>query len=100
MKRWSLETYHGFRSQHVDVYLNEFVFRFNRRRHRPASFETLLGLVAERGPATYRDITGAPNRPRKNPAMRRQPQRRCTVFGLRAGRGGRQSRVLAPPERQ
>jgi hypothetical protein len=34
MKRWSLGTYHGLRRQHVDAYLNEFVFRYNRRRLR------------------------------------------------------------------
>jgi hypothetical protein len=34
MKRWSLGTYHGLRRKHVDSYLNEFVFRYNRRFHR------------------------------------------------------------------
>ena len=34
MKRWSLGTYHGLRRKHVDTYLNEFVFRYNRRFHR------------------------------------------------------------------
>ena len=33
-------TYHGLRRKHVDTYLNEFVFRLNRRYHRKASFET------------------------------------------------------------
>ena len=33
MKRWSLGTYHGLRRKHVDTYLNEFVFRYNRRFH-------------------------------------------------------------------
>ena len=30
MKRWSFGTYHGLRRKHVDTYLNEFVFRYNR----------------------------------------------------------------------
>ena len=37
MKRWSLGTYHGLRRKHVDTYLNEFVFRYNRRFHRHVS---------------------------------------------------------------
>jgi hypothetical protein len=39
----------GLRRKHVDTYLNEFVFRFNRRYHRKALFETLLG-IASNGP--------------------------------------------------
>ena len=42
MKRWSLGTYHGLRRKHADTYLNEFVFRYNRRFYRHVSFETLL----------------------------------------------------------
>jgi ISXO2-like transposase domain len=30
LKRWALGTYHGLRRKHVDAYLNEFVFRYNR----------------------------------------------------------------------
>jgi transposase-like protein len=56
MKRWSLGTYHGLRRKHVDTYLNEFVFRYNRRFHRHVSFETLLGLVAHNEPTSYWDI--------------------------------------------
>ncbi len=32
LKRWALGVYHGLRSKHLPSYLNEFVFRFNRRR--------------------------------------------------------------------
>ena len=64
MKRWSLGTYHGLRRKHVDTYLNEFVFRYNRRFYRHVSFETLLGLAAEREPASYWDIIKRDN-PRK-----------------------------------
>jgi hypothetical protein len=46
MKRWGLGTYHGLRFKHADRYLNEFVFRFNRRRYRHVSFEMILGLAA------------------------------------------------------
>src|SRR4026207_1888213 len=42
VKRWGLGTYHGLRRKHLDTYLNEFVFRYNRRftdtsRSRPCS---------------------------------------------------------------
>jgi ISXO2-like transposase domain len=42
LKRWSLGTYHGLRRKHVDTYLDEFVFRTNRRFYRHVSFETVL----------------------------------------------------------
>ena len=48
LKRWALGTYHGLRRKHVDAYLDEFVFRYNRRFHRHVSFETVLGLAAHR----------------------------------------------------
>ena len=35
----------GLRRKHVDAYLNEFVFRFNRRYHPKASFEAPLGIA-------------------------------------------------------
>jgi transposase-like protein/predicted RNA-binding Zn-ribbon protein involved in translation (DUF1610 family) len=56
MKRWGLGTYHGLRDKHLDAYLNEFVFRYNRRFYRHASFEAVLGIASQREPASYRDI--------------------------------------------
>src|SRR5208283_3547142 len=53
LKRWALGTYHGLRRKHIDAYLNEFVFRYNRRCHRHVSFETLLGLAASRSPEAF-----------------------------------------------
>ena len=55
----ALGTYHGLRRKHVDVYLNEFVFRYNRRYYRHVSFETVLGLAAHRKPETYWDTSNA-----------------------------------------
>ena len=83
LKRWSLGTYHGLRRQHIDTYLNEFVFRYNRRFYRHVSFETVLGLAAHRSPVSYWDITGQQN-PRKQAApARRNPRRRKTASGMR-----------------
>jgi hypothetical protein len=45
------------RPQHLQVYLDEFVFRHNRRRTPHAGFQTLLGLGAAHEPSTYHEIT-------------------------------------------
>jgi len=52
-KRWAMGVYHGLRAAHLQAYLDEFVFRFNRRRTPAAAFERLLGLVIDLGPAPY-----------------------------------------------
>ena len=41
-------------ADHLPVYLDEFTFRFNRRRTPMAAFQTLLGLQAQQPPTTYR----------------------------------------------
>jgi predicted RNA-binding Zn-ribbon protein involved in translation (DUF1610 family) len=56
LKRWGLGVFHGLRRQHLQRYLDEFVFRWNRRRHTAAAFDTLLGLGARLAPATARDF--------------------------------------------
>jgi transposase-like protein len=71
MKRWALGTYHGLRRKHVDTYLDEFVFRYNRRFYRHVSFETMLGLAASHEPTSYRDIVNR-EEPRKAPVGRTQ----------------------------
>ena len=52
-KRWGLGVYHGLRRRHLQGYLDEFVFRFNRRRTPAAAFERLLGLAVVLQPAPY-----------------------------------------------
>jgi predicted RNA-binding Zn-ribbon protein involved in translation (DUF1610 family) len=53
LKRWGLGVYHGLRRTNLQHYLDEFVFRFNRRRTRHAAFDTLLRIGARTGPAPY-----------------------------------------------
>ena len=53
-KTWALGVYHGLRPKHLQTYLDEFVFRFNRRRSRHAAFKTLLGLATNKTPMTYK----------------------------------------------
>jgi transposase-like protein len=53
LKVWALGVYHGLRRKHLQSYLDEFVFRFDRRRTRHAAFPSLLGIAAGHGPVTY-----------------------------------------------
>jgi hypothetical protein len=53
LKVWALGVYHGLRRKHVQSYLDEFVFRFNRRRTRHAAFRSLLGIAASHQPLSY-----------------------------------------------
>ena len=52
-KRWGLGVYHGLRRTRLQTYLDEFVFRFNRRHAPAAAFERLLGLAVGLQPASY-----------------------------------------------
>jgi len=54
LKVWALGVYHGLRAKHLQAYLDEFVFRFNRRRTRHAAFRTLLSIATALKPATYK----------------------------------------------
>lgn len=53
LKTWALGVYHGLRQQHLQSYLDEFTFRFNRRRTRHAAFRSLLAIAVAKTPATY-----------------------------------------------
>lgn len=57
LKTWLQGTHRGVSAEHLQVYLDEFVFRHNRRRTPMAAFQTLLGLGAIHAPTTYREIT-------------------------------------------
>ena len=59
IKRWVLGTHHGsIQRGHLDAYLDEFVFRFNRRssRSRGLLFYRLLQQAAVTGPMTYDNV--------------------------------------------
>src|SRR5512132_4354482 len=53
LKAWALGVYHGLREKHLQSYLDEFTFRFNRRGTRHAAFRSLLGIAVTRMPTTY-----------------------------------------------
>lgn len=71
LKRWLMGTHHGAVSkEHLDYYLDEFVFRFNRRtsRHRGKLFYRLLQNAVAVPPATYRSmVRHARGRPSSKP---------------------------------
>ena len=53
---WLLGTYHGVSPAHLQGYLNEFVFRFNRRFWPMVGFDSLLKIAARVDSLTYRDF--------------------------------------------
>jgi transposase-like protein len=57
LKAWMDGTHRGVSDQHLPVYLDEYVFRHNRRVTPMAAFQTLLGLSALHEPTTYAQIT-------------------------------------------
>jgi len=68
-KRWLLGTHQGsVEPDHLGSYLNEFVFRFNRRRSRSRGmvFYRVLELAVAHEPVRYRDLVA-------NPQPKRQP---------------------------
>ena len=58
LKTWALGVYHGLRDKHLQSYLDEFVFRFNRRRSRHAAFSSLFTIALAAKPVTDVDRTG------------------------------------------
>ena len=50
---WEIGVYHGLRAKHLQSYLDEFVFRFNRRRNRHSGLKSLFDLVMKSNPMTY-----------------------------------------------
>jgi len=81
LKRWGLGTYHGLRRKHLDTYLNEFVFRYNRRFYRHVSFEIMLGLASHGAPANYWTIIDRenPRAPARTGPAKRQPSTHQTT---------------------
>ena len=59
LKRWLMGTHQGAVSrEHLDYYLDEYTFRFNRRRsrHRGKLFYRLVQQAAAVGPTTYSEM--------------------------------------------
>jgi transposase-like protein len=71
LKRWLLGTYHGAASRkHLNAYLDEYAFRFNRRKTRGVGriAARLIEQVITVPPITYRTIVISPVRPQSGRA--------------------------------
>ena len=53
VKTWALGVYRGLRKKHLQSYLDEFVFRFNRRANRHAAFRSFLAIGIANKPIIY-----------------------------------------------
>lgn len=56
LKTWLAGTHHGVSQDHLQAYLNEYVFRFNRRFYPMTAFNSVLGLAANTVPPTYEEL--------------------------------------------
>jgi hypothetical protein len=56
LKAWINGTHHGVSPDHLQAYLNEFVFRFNRRFYPFNAFRSLLGLSVAKEAPTYDEL--------------------------------------------
>lgn len=53
LKTWLGGTHHGVSAKHLQAYLNEFAFRFNRRFYPFNAFRSLLGIAGEVDAPTF-----------------------------------------------
>lgn len=56
LKTWLHGTHHGVSQQHLQAYLNEYTFRFNRRFYPFNAFRSLLGIAGDSESPTYKDL--------------------------------------------
>ena len=61
LKVWALRLPRLCACKHLQSYLDEFVFRFNRRRTRHAAFRSLLGIAAIHPPFSYKMLISPGN---------------------------------------
>ena len=56
LKTWLIGIHHGVSHQHLQAYLNEFTFRFNRRFYPFNAFRSLLGIAPDTSAPTYAEL--------------------------------------------
>ena len=56
LKTWLRGIHHGVSPQHLQAYLNEFTFRFNRRFYPFNAFRSLLGIAGDVTAPTYAEF--------------------------------------------
>ncbi len=96
LKRWLLGTHQGaVEADHLQAYLNEFCFRFNRRhsRARGMLFYRLMQLAVGAPPLTYQDLVASPRPKRCRPTAPTGPRPQPSSLALPpAGRPWRKAR--------
>jgi hypothetical protein len=58
LQGWLIGTYRGVSKAQLQLYLDEFVFRHNRRKTPAAAFQTLFGFGTGRKSTEYEQIRG------------------------------------------
>ena len=56
LKTWLNGTHHGVEPKYLPKYLDEYVFRFNRRGTPMAAFQTLLGISLQKSPLSLDNL--------------------------------------------
>lgn len=56
LKAWLIGTHHGVGHRHLQAYLNEYMFRFNRRFYPMGMFSSVLGIATRVKAPTYRAL--------------------------------------------
>jgi transposase-like protein len=56
-KRGVVGSYHHLSEDHLDSYLGEFCWRYNRRKMQPFIFQTILTELTQKKPLTYKKLT-------------------------------------------
>ena len=56
LKTWLIGIHHGVSHQHLQAYLNEFTFRFNRRFYPFNAFRSLLGIAGDVSAPTFDEL--------------------------------------------
>lgn len=62
LKTWLRGIHHGVSPQHLQAYLNEFTFRFNRRFYPFNAFRSLLGIAGDVTAPTYAELCAKKSR--------------------------------------
>lgn len=78
---WLLGTHHGVSPKHLQGYLNEFVFRFNRRFWPLVAFDSVLQIAARVKPPTYRQLYQGTGDYPEHPNMDSNSEGLCATSG-------------------
>jgi transposase-like protein len=74
LKTWLRGTHHGVSPQHLQAYLNEYVFRFNRRFYPMTSFASVLGIGTVTEAPTYEGLYKGHYEHKHNPPRDDEPK--------------------------